>query len=308
MKKLHYFSLMALMLLASIPYAASQNVLVNTTKKYNNIKQIEVESGWLDVSYQGGEGTEVSVEAYLESNISDQDIVFVTLGDVLKVSYKRSGEKYNWNSKNKGYLKITGPKSMQVSVRGSSGEVNLTNLASENTALQLTSGTIMAAQIKGNLKLTSTSGTLKATGIEGNVEARLTSGNAYLENIGGSVNYESTSGSLDAKDIEGEIHVRLTSGHAKIENAKQLGSLAFTSGNVRAVNSGLGANTQFSGTSGNFTVQTTSDLKAFNYSLKAGSGNIRVGNSESGRTLELNNNATIWVKGNITSGNITIEN
>jgi lia operon protein LiaG len=303
MKKLHYFSLMALMLLASIPYAASQNVLVNTTKKYNNIKQIEVESGWLDVSYQGGEGTEVSVEAYLESNISDQDIVFVTLGDVLKVSYKRSGEKYNWNSKNKGYLKITGPKSMQVSVRGSSGEVNLTNLASENTALQLTSGTIMAAQIKGNLKLTSTSGTLKATGIEGNVEARLTSGNAYLENISGSVNYESTSGSLD-----GVLSARLTSGNAKIENAKQLGSLAFTSGNVRAVNSGLGANTQFSGTSGNFTVQTTSDLKAFNYSLKAGSGNIRVGNSESGRTLELNNNATIWVKGNITSGNITIEN
>jgi lia operon protein LiaG len=308
MKKLGYFSLMALLLLASTPYAASQNVLVNTTKKYNNIKQIEVESGWLDVSYQGGEGTEVSVEAYLESNITDQDIVFVTLGDVLKVSYKRSGEKYNWNSKNKGYLKITGPKSMLLSVRGSSGKINITNLEGENTVLQLTSGTVEAAQIKGNLRLISTSGSLKASGIEGQVEARLTSGNAYLENIGGSVNYESTSGSLDAKDIEGEIHVRLTSGHAKIENAKQLGQLYFTSGNMRAVNSGLGPNTQFSGTSGNFTVQTTSDLKSFNYSLKATSGNIRVGNSSSGRTLELNNNASTWIKGNITSGNISIEN
>jgi len=299
---------MALMLLASVPFAASQNVLVNTTKKYNNIKQIEVESGWLDVSYQGGEETEVSVEAYLESNITDQDIVFVTLGDVLKVSYKRSGEKYNWNSKNKGYLKIKGPTSMLVSVKGSSGEINLTNLASETTVLQLTSGTVAAAQIKGNLKLTSTSGTLKATGIEGNVEARLTSGNAYLENVNGGINYESTSGSLDAKNIDGELNVRLTSGHAKIENAKQLGQLYFTSGNMRAVNSGLGPNTQFSGTSGNFTVQTTSDLKSFNYSLKAASGNIRVGNSGEGRTLELNNNASTWIKGNITSGNITIEN
>ncbi len=232
----------------------------------------------------------------------------MTLGDVLKVSYKRSGEKYNWNGKNKGYLKITGPKSMQVSVRGSSGEVNLTNLASGNTALQLTSGTVVAAQVKGNLKLTSTSGTLKATGIEGNVDARLTSGNAYLENISGGVNYESTSGSLDAKNIDGELNVRLTSGNAKIENAKQLGQLSFTSGNVRAVNSGLGPNTQFSGTSGNFTIQTTSDLKSFNYSLKATSGNIRVGNSGGGRTLELNNNAAIWIKGNITSGNIAIEN
>jgi hypothetical protein len=282
--------------------------VVNTTKKYANIKQLEVESGWLDVSYQGGEGTEVSVEAYLESNIPDQDIVFVTLGDVLKVSYKRSGEKYNWNSKNKGYLKITGPKSMKLSVRGSSGKIDLTNLVSENTVLQLTSGTVTAAQIKGNLKLTSTSGTLKATGIEGNVEARLTSGNAYLENISGSVNYESTSGSLDAKNIDGVLSARLTSGNAKIENAKQLGQLSFTSGNVRAVNSGLGANTKFTGTSGNFTIQTTSDLKAYNYSLRATSGNLRVGGSSSTKSLELNNNASTWIKGTITSGHITIEN
>jgi hypothetical protein len=308
MKNYTYASLLALLLLASTTWVTAQNVLVNTTKKYNNIKQIEVESGWLDVSYQGGEGTEVSVEAYLESNITDQDIVFVTLGDVLKVSYKRSGEKYNWNGKNKGYIKITGPQSMQVSVRGSSGEINLTNLASETTVLQLTSGTVAAAQIKGNLTLTSTSGTLKATGIEGNVEARLTSGNAYLENINGTVNYESTSGSLDAKNIDGELNVRLTSGNAKIENAKQLGQLYFTSGNMRAVNSGFGPSTQFSGTSGNFTVQTLADLRTYNYSLKAGSGNIRVGNSSSSRSLELNNNASTWIKGNITSGNITIEN
>lgn len=308
MKNYTRLGLVALLLLASTTWVTAQNVLVNTTKKYNNIKQIEVESGWLDVSYQGGEGTEVSVEAYLESNITDQDIVFVTLGDVLKVSYKRSGEKYNWNSKNKGYLKITGPKSMQVSVRGTSGEINLTSLVSENTVLQLTSGTVVAAQIKGNLKLTSTSGTLKASGIAGHVEARLTSGNAYLENIGGSVNYESTSGSLDAKDIDGVLNVRLTSGNAKIENAKQLGQLSFTSGNMRAINSGLGANTQFYGTSGNFTIQTNSTLNSFNYSLRATSGNLRVGSSSGSKSLELNNNASNWIKGMITSGHITIEN
>ena len=308
MKNYTYASLFALLLLASTTWATAQNVLVNTTKKYPNIKQIEVESGWLDVSFQGGEGTEVSVEAYLQSNIPDQDIVFVTLGDVLKVNYKRSGEKYNWNSKNKGYLKITGPKSMKLSVKGSSGKIDLTNLVSENTVLQLTSGTVAAAQIKGNLKLNSTSGTLKVSGIEGNVEARLTSGNAYFENIGGGVNYESTSGSLDAKNIDGELNVRLTSGNAKIENAKQLGQLSFTSGNMRAVNSGLGANTQFTGTSGNFTIQTPSALNSFNYSLRATSGNLRVGGSSGTKTLELNNNASTWIKGTITSGHITIEN
>ena len=308
MKNYTRLGLVALLLLVSTTWVAAQNVLVNTTKKYPNIKQIEVESGWLEVSYQGGDEMEVSVEAYLASNVTDQDIVFVTLGDVLKVSYKRSGEKYNWNSKNKGYLKITGPKSMQISVRGSSGKISLSNLVGKNTTLQLTSGTVTASQIKGDLKLNSTSGTLRASEIDGNVEARLTSGNAYLDRISGRVNYESTSGSLDAKDIEGELNVRLTSGNARIENAKQLGQLYFTSGNMRAINSGFGPSTQFSGTSGNFTIQTQVDLRSYNYSLKAGSGNIRVGNSSSSRTLELNNNASTWIKGNITSGNITIEN
>lgn len=308
MKNHNKTSLLIFLLLASASWASAQNILVNTTKSYSNIKKVEVESGWLDVDYTGSSATEVSVEAYLASNFSDQDIVFLTVGDVLKISHKKSSAKYTWNSKNKGYINITGPKSMELSIKGSSGKISLTNLEGKETTLQLTSGTVSSAQIKGNLKLISTSGTLRASEIEGNVEARLTSGNAYLENIKGSVNYESTSGSLDAKNIDGVLSARLTSGNAKIENVKQLGSLAFTSGNVRAVNSGLGPNTQFSGTSGNFTVQTPSDLKLFNYNLKAASGNIRVGNSSSGKTLELNNNASTWIKGSITSGNITIEN
>lgn len=308
MKNYTRWSVVALLLLISTSWVAAQNVLVNTTKKYPNIKQIDVESGWLDVSYQGGEGTEVAVEAYLASNVTDQDIVFVTVGEVLKVSYKRSSGKYNWNNKNKGYLKITGPKFMQVNVRGSSGEINLTNLVSEHTEIQLTSGSVSARQIKGNLKLISTSGTLSASDIDGTVVAKLTSGNAYLEKIGGTVSYESTSGSLDARDINGELNVRLTSGNAKIENAKQLGNLSFTSGNVRAVHSGLGSNTKFTGTSGNFTIQTNSDLKAYNYSLQAASGNLQVGDSSGSKSLELNNNASTWIKGTITSGTISIVN
>jgi hypothetical protein len=308
MKNFTRLGLIALVLFASTTWVAAQNVLVNTTKKYNNIKQIEVESGWLDVSYQGGEGTEVSVEAYLESNIADQDIVFVTLGDVLKVSYKRSGEKYNWNSKNKGYLKITGPKSMQVNVRGSSGEINLTNLVNEHTVLQLTSGTVTAAQIKGNLTLTATSGTLIASDIDGDLNARLTSGNTSLDGIKGAVDYASTSGNFTAKNIGGFLNVQLTSGNAKLENVKELGTMKITSGNLTAVNAGIGPKTQFNGTSGNFTLQTPSDLGAFNYNLRATSGNLRVGNTIKEKTLDINNNAPNTVRGNITSGNMTITN
>ena len=248
------------------------------------------------------------MEAYLESNITDQDIVFVTLGDVLKVSYKRSGEKYNWNGKNKGYIKITGPVALALEVSGTSGNIGIQNLESELTTLQLTSGNVTAAQIKGNLSLTATSGTLTAKEVDGDVNARLTSGNTSLDGIKGAVDYGSTSGNFTAKNIGGILNVQLTSGNAKIENVKELGTMRITSGNMTAVNAGIGAKTQFNGTSGNFTLQTPSDLGAFNYNLRATSGNLRVGNTSKEKSLDINNNAANTVRGNITSGNITITN
>jgi hypothetical protein len=104
------------------------------------------------------------------------------------------------------------------------------------------------------------------------------------------------------------LDVQLTSGNAKLENVKELGATKITSGNLTALNSGLGAKTQFTGTSGNFTVQTPSNLGNFNYALKATSGNLRVGNTTKEKTLDINNNAANTVRGNVTSGNITITN
>ena len=174
--------------------------------------------------------------------------------------------------------------------------------------MQLTSGNVAAAQIKGNLTLTATSGTLLAKEVDGDVNARLTSGNTSLDGIKGAVDYGSTSGNFTAKNIGGLLNVQLTSGNAKIENVKELGTMRITSGNMTAVNAGLGSKTQFSGTSGNFTVQTPSDLGAFNYNLRATSGNLRVGNTSKEKSLDINNNAANTVRGNITSGNITITN
>jgi len=295
-----------LLFVASFSYA--QNVLVDANKSYSNIKSIEVNGGWLDVTYEGGSGTEVKVEAYLESNETNQDIVFVTLGDVLKISYERSNNNYSWNNKNKGFIKITGPKEMALQLRNSSGSMMVNNVSNDKTLLKVTSGKISASTIAGNLDIQATSGSLKIDGVEGDVIAGLTSGNADIYNVNGDVQYKSTSGSLDAENIKGEVNVALTSGNAKLNNIGSLGLLKFTSGNIKAENAGLGDHTSFEGTSGNFKVQTSSDLKAFNFSLKASSGNVKVGNISTGKSLEIDNRSGTWVKGSVSSGNITIEN
>jgi len=295
-----------LLLVVSMSYA--QNVIVDTNKSYSNIKSIEVNGGWLDVTYVGGSSSEVKVEAYLESNETSQDIVFVTLGDVLKISYERNNNNYSWNSKNKGFIKITGPQEVALQLRNSSGSMMVSNVSNEETSLKVSSGKISATGINGNLDIQATSGSLKIDGVKGNVQAGVTSGNADILNVSGDVMYKSTSGSLDAENIDGEIDVTLTSGNARLNNIGALGLLRFTSGNIRAENAGLGDHTSFEGTSGNFKVQTPSDLKAFNFSLRASSGNVRVGSISTGKSLEMENGSGPWIKGSISSGNITIEN
>ncbi|SEG46916.1 DUF4097 family beta strand repeat-containing protein [Algoriphagus boritolerans] len=304
-----YTKLSLVLILFLISAAAfAQNVIVDTKKTYPGIKKIEVNSGWLTVTYEGGSGSDVNLEAYLESNDTDQDIVFVTIGDVLKITHSRKQNNYSWNSRNKGYIHISGPEVMALDLKGSSGNITVENVKNENTYLQVSSGNLTATNLEGNLTIKATSGNLDVRDIKGNVNAGITSGNANFTGIIGNLDYESTSGSLEADNVTGELNVSLTSGNAKLNNIGSLGFIKFTSGNIRANNAGLGQNTQLSGTSGNFNIQTPSNLKSYNFSLKASSGNLKVGGTNSGKTLEIDNGASSWVRGNISSGNITIVN
>lgn len=308
MKTLYTKMSLALVLMLVSVAAFAQNVIVDTKKSYPGIKKIEVESGWLNVTYNGGSSSEVNVEAYLESNDDDQDIVFVTVGDVLKITHTKKQNNYNWNSKNKGYINITGPEAIALDLRGSSGNISVENVKNETTYLKVSSGKLTATNVAGNLSIRASSGNLTVTNLEGDIEAGITSGNATFNSIKGDVDYESTSGSLDATDVTGEINIGLTSGNAKLNNIGKLGSIRFTSGNIRANNAGLGENTNLNGTSGNFNIQTPSNLKEFNFSLKASSGNLKVGGINTGKTLEIENGSGPWVRGSISSGNITIVN
>jgi hypothetical protein len=309
MKKLFKLSSLAfaMMLISVVSFA--QKVLVDANKNYSNIKAVEVSGGWLDVSYMGGTGSDVNVEAFLESTNENQDIIFVTIGDVLKISYEQSSNSSSWgNNRSKGYIKISGPMNIDLDMKNSSGTLTVDKVIGDKTNLRVSSGKITATNISGDLAIKASSGSLTIDKVSGDVEAGVTSGNADISNVGGSLDYQSTSGSLTADRVKGELSVALTSGNAKLNDIGSLGSMKFTSGNIRATNAGLSGSTNLNGTSGNFKIQTPSNLKAFNFSLKASSGNLRVGGINTGKNLEIDNDSSEWVKGSISSGNITIEN
>ncbi len=289
---------------------AQVQTLVDVNKSFQGIDKIEVSGGSLEVEYLGADSqNEVSVAAYLESNNHNQDIIFVTLGNILKISYQNTGNIRSYgNVRTNGHIKILGPETMELSVNGGSGKIKVDNVSSEYTQLRVGSGSLTANNIKGNLDAKSGSGSIKLENIEGDVNCAVGSGSASINGITGSLTYSSGSGSIKATNVSGLANIALSSGSAKLENIGELGHLKVSSGSLRADNSGLGSNTTMNGSSGSIRVQTPTNLNDFNFSFKASSGSVKVGDSRSGKSLEIRNGSKPQIVGSISSGSISIEN
>ncbi|ERM83654.1 hypothetical protein P872_02330 [Rhodonellum psychrophilum GCM71 = DSM 17998] len=308
--KSSFIVLLMVILSASNEFAAQAQVLVDVKKTFSGIERIEVSGGSLEVEYIGSSaGSEILVNAFLESNNPSQDIIFVTLGDVLKISYQQTGNSRSMgNIRTKGHIKISGPEAMVLNFQNGSGKIKVENINSPQTNLTVGSGMIQASKIRGDLQAKSGSGSIKLNSITGDVKCTLGSGSADINEVKGDLHYSSGSGRITAKNIEGLTAISLTSGSASLVNIGELGELKISSGSIRAENAGLGSKTHLSGSSGSFRIQTPSNLKDFNYSLKASSGSLRVGTIRTGRNLDINNQSKDFIKGTISSGSISIDN
>jgi len=287
--------------------SAQMKTLVDVQKNFSNIQKIEVSGGALEIQFTGSNQKDISVEAFLESTNPNQDIVFVSVGNVLKISHKVN--QTNWgNVRTKGYIRITGPSELVLEMSGGSGSISVDNLISEETRLTVGSGSIKASRVNGDILASAGSGSITLEKINGNISGKVGSGNAKISDVVGNVEYASSSGGITVKDIDGKVNLRLTSGNAKLENVTALGDLSLTSGNLTASKVGLGQDTRISGTSGNFTIQTYSNLQDFNYNMRASSGNITIGGTRGNKNTLINNGAAYEIRGTIVSGNISITN
>lgn len=304
MKKYLLLCCMALMGL-SLTSPAQQEI----TKEYSGIASLDVQGGSLMVSYTGVANQEdIEIVAFMGTEQGrEKDLVFVTVGNVLKVAYKPSKSLDNYNGPQR-YVKITGPENMELEVSNSSGQIAVDRVSSKKTRLAVSSGQIKASNIKGDLALKGSSGNIQAKNVSGSVQCTITSGSSRLQDIGGHLDFSSTSGKLDASNIGGKVDARLTSGSIALEEVGELGDISISSGNVKAKGAGLGNTTQLKAGSGSFSIQTPSQLTDFNYDLQAGSGSVSVGKSTSGKQLVIQNSASATIKGNVGSGRIKIEN
>lgn len=309
MNKMRNFKLLLFaLLIGPLQTMAQMQTIVDVNRSFSGISKIEVAGGALDIEYVGSAvATDVSVNAFLESNNPNQDIIFVTVGDVLKITHKVTNT--NWsNNRTRGHIKIKGPETVSLDMKGGSGAVYAENVKFSETRLSVGSGSVSARNIFGNVNVSAGSGSIKLSNIQGDVKGNVGSGSATFSDLKGNLSYSCGSGGVNASQIVGVVDISLTSGNAKLDTVGELGELKVTSGNITANNAGLGSNTRISGTSGNFRIQTPSNLRDYNYRLSATSGNITVGDTKGGKSLTIDNGAAKDVRGSVTSGNISIVN
>lgn len=282
--------------------------LVDINRSYPNIQKVEVNGGSLEIRFVGSQRPDVQVEAFLESNYHNQDIVFVQVGGVLKINRKLEGSSGTWNNvRTKGHIYIYGPETTEVVMQGGSGQIHVEQVKHSETTIQIGSGKVTVKNITGNLDIQAGSGNLNISGVKGNIQAKVSSGRTEIMDVEGDVNYFSSSGNITMQNIKGIANITKTSGYAKLENIQELGMVRLTSGNLTATEVGLGKTTAFYGTSGNMRIKTVSNLSEFNFRIMSSSGNITIGNTR-GKTLQIDNNAETTIQGNITSGNFSITN
>ncbi|SHN02440.1 Putative adhesin [Cyclobacterium lianum] len=296
-----YLSL-AILFVISMFSAQAQDLIEKT---FSGIEKLEIKSSGIAIDYTGQEGlNEIHLEAKLGPNENtDKSLLMVTVGNTLKIAYDPPRE--NWTSKKHIHLK--GPANMLLDIKSGSGSLAVSGIRSDETHLEVSSGQINASNLHGAVWINGSSGNLNLRNIKGDVSCRLTSGNASLSNIEGNLNFKATSGQLKAENISGLLNAGLTSGNIRLDRVGELGNLEITSGNIKANHAGLGESTQFSGSSGNIQISTASDFNAFNFDLRAGSGNIRIDRQSKAKSLVIQNGDYPTIRGKISSGNIVIQ-
>ncbi|WP_162339834.1 DUF4097 family beta strand repeat-containing protein [Cyclobacterium salsum] len=276
-------------------------------ESFVGISSIEVDAGFLPAEYLGSPDLEeVSLDALLRSNVDGGTIAYRVVGEKLIVNLDHNGLRMG---RSEGHIRLTGPTHMSLQMHAGSGTVHAENVEGDRIDLEVNSGRVSAKNLDAlEVYLTASSGEVVGENIEGNTIASVSSGKLNLEQIEGDLDAETSSGNMAFRAINGLLNVKLSSGKITMDQVQALGRVSVSSGEVTGSNVGLSEHTSFKASSGNISIQTNSNLAAFNYEIHTGSGRAKVGESESSGTLIIRNGSPHTIKGEVSSGNITIVN
>lgn len=277
-------------------------------ESFAGIGSIEVDAGFLPAEYLGSPDLEeVSLDALLRSNVDGgKTIAYSVVGEKLIVSLDQNGLGMG---RSEGHIRLTGPTHMSLQMHAGSGTIYAENVVGDRIDLEVNSGRVSAKNLDAlEVYLTASSGEVVGENIAGNTIASVSSGKLSLEQIEGDLDAEASSGNMAFRAINGLLNAKLSSGKIDMEQVEALGRVTLSSGKATGRDIGLSEHTFLKASSGNISIKTNSNIAAFNYEIHAGSGRVKVGESESSGTLIIRNGSPHTIKGEVSSGKIEIVN
>lgn len=288
------------------------SVVSEIQQDFEGITKIEVDAEFLEVQYTGASGRQVlSLNAELRSNSNKKfEIKYRVVGSTLVVSVETNTRLFSGGARGDGFIRLSGPRNMLLDLKAGSGKVIIENVVSPEAEIEVGSGEINVKNVAiPRLNLDLVSGRGKIEDVLGNIKVNVSSGKLEVLRVEGNVEAESASGEVIFKGVAGLIKAQTSSGKIEFANVRSIGEISVSSGQLFATNSGLSPQTALRASSGNIYIQTTSNLRDFNYNITIGSGTARVGTSQStSGTLNINNGSSNTIRGEVGSGKIEIVN
>ena len=278
-------------------------------EEFSGIQRIEIDAEFMEVNYTGKEGqTTVELDGLLESSRSGNlKIEYNQEGSTLEIELDRDGMLGGGN--HRARVSLTGPKNIDLDVESGSGNTVISGV--EYPTLDVVSGSgnvqVLLSKVP-SIRLEIGSGIIGAYNVIGDVEAKASSGRVEVEQMEGNLNVNASSGHVQIKSLTGKVNVDMNSGNVELTNVSEIERLKVSSGNISGSGVGLGAKTNLTTSSGKISIQTPSNLNAYNYDFDAGSGRVTVGESSSSGSLKINNGASSTISGSVSSGWIEIKN
>ncbi len=284
-------------------------VVQTIDEEFSGIQRIEIESGFLEVNYEGKAGqTSVTVDGILESSKPGNfKIEYTVEGNTLFIELDQQGVFGGGN--HRGTLNLIGPKNLDLNVAAGSGKTQIAGIDYPNLEVTSGSGSIQVYMTKApSIRLAAGSSSIEGYNLTGNVDINASSGKIIVDQLVGNLDIEASSGNVEVKRLSGKLNTELSSGNLELGDIQEIESLKVSSGNISGAGVGLGPNTILASSSGKISIQTFSNLKLYNYDFEAGSGKVVVGQSSSSGSLKIDNGAPFTIRGSVSSGMIEIKN
>lgn len=291
---------------------SQMEIVEDIEKSFIGIDEIKINGGFLEVNYEGRESDqEVFLNAFLESNQQGSyEIKYSINGKKLIVELQRNGGIIGLsNIKTTGFISLTGPEDVKLSITNGSGRMHVSNVTNKNASFKCSSGRIELKNLMvDNINIKASSGNIHGSLLGGNVNCSISSGSVNLEKVDGNVTIKGSSGRFNVKEVQGIVNSTMSSGSVSLENIRELGSVTLSSGKIKGTGVGLGPDTYLKASSGSISIQTDDELQNYNFNLSASSGSLNVGNHKGKKVLNIDNQAEATVRGAISSGKISISN